>query len=76
MSEIVLLTLDFLGSVDMLQRSSQLREQLAVTERHGGEKWARLLAQHNIPLEFVRSENNHHGHQNKQTPHLDPISPS
>ena len=48
----------------MLTRSSQLREELSRC-LSGGEKRARLLAQHNIPDEFVRTnENAHHGHQN------------
>lgn len=67
------------GSVDMLVRSNQLREQLIETRRQGGDKRARLLAQHNIPSEFVKSENDHFGHQNKlseEKARLEPISPS
>ena len=60
-------------------RSNQLREQLIETRRQGGDKRARLLAQHNIPSEFVKSENDHFGHQNKlseEKARLEPISPS
>jgi len=64
------------GSVEMLTRSSQLREDLS--KLGSGEKRARLLAQHNIPDEFVRTnENAHHGHQNTifEKKCLEPISP-